>query len=446
MATDLTQFTGAALPAHLSKFFGEVGSNIEDRQTVPSLSYEGKVWQISLDGQKTKLMAKPNEDGDVLPLGVMRVVVLDYAKRRGRAYYEGAYDPAKPGKPVCWSDDGVAPDSSLPDTLPAGAEANTPHKISLKCESCPMSAKGSKVTDNGKAVTACAQHRMLAVVPSNRLDFEPLRLKIAMTSDWDKQSPELEQAGWRAFQNYADYLKSMGIPHTAAVETRIKFDPSAAYPKLIFNAARPLEEAEIAQIIPTVQSQKVKDLLAGKWTPTGPDGEDKTAAASTTTAPDPAPAPEPAPAPAATPAPQPESEQLLQQAAAAKVEPAAAPAAPAAEKPKRTRTPKAADPVVAAATPPAPGTPEYVAWLQAQLAQAQAAQAAPAEPAPAPAAGGVPVMVMDEDDDAMPDLPGTPAATPAAAAPAATTTPAPAATAAVPADVAGLLDAWGDDD
>ena len=443
MATDLTQFTGAQLPAHLSKFFEEVGSNIEDRMTVPSLSYEGKVWQISLDGQKTKLMGKPNEDGDVLPLGVFRAVILDYAKRRGRAYYTGGYDPAKPGKPICWSDDGVAPDDSLP-APDAVVEPGTPKKQSLKCDTCPLAAKGSKVTEQGKAVTACSQHRMLAVVPANQLDFEPLRLKIAITSDFDKQSPELEQQGWRAFSNYTDFLKSMGVPHTAAVETRIKFDPGANYPKLIFSPVGLLSEAQIAQILPVVKSQKVQDLLSGRWTPTGPDGVDKNAAPAT-----PAAAPQTLPqaadvpdeeeaqfvpvTPAAEPQAQPESEQLIQQAAAAKVEP---------EKPKRTpRKPKEEAAPAAAATPPAPGQPGYIEWLQAQLAQAQAAQAQPAPAAtPTPAAT---TIVMEDDDDEMPQLSTKPAA---AAAPAATTTPAASTPAAVPADVDKLLDAWGDDD
>src|SRR6202035_2765241 len=91
-----------AIPAHIASFFGEE-SNIEDRQTVPSLSYEGKVWTVSANGDKRKL-TKVNDDGDEEAIGTMRVVVLDYAKRRGRAFYEGAYDPAKPGKPTCWSE------------------------------------------------------------------------------------------------------------------------------------------------------------------------------------------------------------------------------------------------------------------------------------------------------------------------------------------------------
>lgn len=247
-----------SLPSHVASFFEEE-SNIENRVTVPTLSYEGKVWTISINGEKTKLM-KRNDDGDEEPMSVMRVVILDYAKRRGRAYYEGAYDPAKPGSPVCWSDDGVTPHASVKEP-PCG-----------KCQDCPMAVKGSKVTEQGKAVTACSQHRMIVVVPANKPDFPPLRMKLAITSDWDKNSPELEAQGWFAFQNYYQMLQGKGVQHTAALVTKMRFDPNTAYPKVMFSPDRWLENAELAQIAPVVKSDDVKSLLAGTWTPAGADG------------------------------------------------------------------------------------------------------------------------------------------------------------------------------
>ncbi len=260
MSNALTMFANKGnLPAHVAKFLGNVEDNITDRVTVPSLSYEGKVWAIATNGDKTKLM-KRDADGDEAPISTMRVVVLDYAKKRGRAYYEGAYDPGKVAAPLCWSDDGVAPDKSIKEPQCAS------------CERCPMAVKGSKVTEQGKAVTACGQHRMLAVVPANNLGFTPLRLKIAITSDWDKQSPELQAAGWFAFNNYTDMLKANGCGHTAALVTKIKFDPNVAYPKLLFSADRWLDDREMAQVAPLITSDEVQKLLGGSWTPNGVDG------------------------------------------------------------------------------------------------------------------------------------------------------------------------------
>jgi hypothetical protein len=171
-------------------------------------------------------LEKKDADGEVIPASVMRVVILDYNQRRGRQYYEGAYDPTKESAPLCWSDDGIAPDASVAD---ASVD---------QVRECPKAVKGSKVTDQGKAIAACSQHRMLAVIPAAKLDFEPLRLKIAMTSDWDKQSArrrgERAPKGWFAFQNYLDYIRSSNVPHTAYIVTKMKFDAAATFPKILF--------------------------------------------------------------------------------------------------------------------------------------------------------------------------------------------------------------------
>ena len=284
MSNALTLFDSPKLtvPKHVASFFAEE-SNIADRVTVPSLSYEGKVWTVSLNGEKTRLTRR-DDDGDEVPVSVMRVVVLDYAKRRGRAYYEGAYDPAKAGAPLCWSEDGIKPHERVAEPKASA------------CDSCPLAVKGSKVTEQGKAIAACSQHRMLVVVPAGKVDGEPLRMKIAITSDWDKNE-DLAKEGWFGFQNYTDFLRTKGVQHTAALVTKMKFDPSVPYPKVIFSPDRWLEDDELTRVAPTVKSDKVKQLLAGTWTPAGVDGTKMDA--------DEDEAPAPAPKPVAKPAPKP---------------------------------------------------------------------------------------------------------------------------------------------
>lgn len=124
-----------------------------------------------------------------------------------------------------------------------------------------MSIKGSKITDSGKATTACSQHRMVAVVPANNLAFTPLRMKLAITSDYDKQSPDLEAQGWQAFSNYTASLRGKGVQHTAALVTKMRFDPGAAYPKVLFSPDRWLTEPELAQVASLVRSDSVKALV-----------------------------------------------------------------------------------------------------------------------------------------------------------------------------------------
>lgn len=252
-------FNKLVVPAHVASFFAE-NSNIQERATVPSLTYKGKQWAMIIDGDETKF-TKVNSDGDVEPVSVMRVVILDYAKRRGRAYYEGAYDPTKIGKPACWSVDGFKPHDSVHD------------KPAETCDKCPWSVKGSKINEQGKQVTACNQHRMIALVPANKLDFTPLRMKIAITSDYDGQSPDLQAQGWFAFSNYVDTLRSKGLQHTGAIVTKMKFDPNSEWPKVIFSPDRWLNEAEVNIIKNVATGDTVKHLIDGTWTANGVDGE-----------------------------------------------------------------------------------------------------------------------------------------------------------------------------
>jgi hypothetical protein len=268
----------AGAPAHVASFFEDAGTNIAPKVTVDSLSPQGKMWTLAISGQKSPLQRR-NQDGDMEPLPIMKVVVLDYAKNRGRSYYEGAYDPAKEQAPICWSDDGNAPHASLPGPFPAGTavEPGSARKISASCANCPMAVKGSKVDNTGKARAACSVHKMLAVLPDPALGLpetlqKPLRLKIAITSIWDNESPDEEQQGWMAFDKYVDWLLARGVQHTAALVTKMKFDSKAAYPKIFFAAERYLEANELAVVAPMSKSDDVKKLLGGTWTPAGVDG------------------------------------------------------------------------------------------------------------------------------------------------------------------------------
>lgn len=247
--------SGENLPAYLADALGEVGTNIPDRNTVPSLSYEGKTWSIHKDGNKTKLQSQ-NEDGDMVPVPIMRAVILNFNGERGRAYYPGTYNPAQSAAPTCWSADGKVPDPSVTE------------KQAATCAACPMAVKGSKVAE-GREMVACSQHRMIAIAPAFEIDGDPLRLKIAVTSDWDK---DIVEHGWFAFRQYVDYLKSRGITHTALVVTKIKFDNSVAYPKLLFALDRVLGQSEIAQATAALKNPKVEALLAEKWTAAGVNG------------------------------------------------------------------------------------------------------------------------------------------------------------------------------
>lgn len=383
----LDQFDPQALPAHLQDMAAE--GNITERATVPTLSYEGKTWTIIKDGEKKKLTRK-NEDGDVEPITTMRVIILGYNDRRGRAYYEGAYDPSKVAAPTCWSEDGLTASARVSDEACPSLDRT--------CQNCPMAAKGSKVTEQGKQITACSQHRMLAVVPAARPDFQPLRLKLAMTSDWDKDGTDLQSQGWYAFQQFLDQFRAKKVPHTALVVTKMRFDPNVAFPKVVFSPDRWLTAEELAIVKPVAKSDEVKQLLNGTWSPNGGDGtkaEDDAPAA-------PAPAKKAPAKLAAKPAPEPDDEE---------------------EEQEETPPPKPAKkaPAKKAAPPPEPEDDEAeddgLEGLEdeAEEEAPPPRKAAPKPAAKAPAKKAAPPPEEDEDDG-MGDLEGeieTPAPKPA---------------------------------
>lgn len=247
-----------AVPAHLAQAMVTAGGgNIAEKQSVPSLTYGGKVWTMSVNGEK-KVLQRRNEDGEMENVQVLRVVVLDYSKHRGRSYYEGAFNPDDPKQPDCWSEDGKRPHASVEQ--PACGT----------CELCPKATKGSRIVD-GREMIACAQYRMVVVVPANNLDFQPLRLRLAVTSDWDKSDDEAVAAGWYGFQNYTDFLRANGCGYTNALITRMRF-ANTNYPKVQFARGDFLELADFQKTLAVAQTDEVKKLLAG-FTPAGAEGK-----------------------------------------------------------------------------------------------------------------------------------------------------------------------------
>ena len=236
------QQQNVAVPSHIAKFLAD-HSNIDPKATVPQLSFRGKVWRIVLDGEETTVTK------DEEPVSTVRVVVLDHNKSRSRSYYEGAYEEGKAAMPACWSSDGEKPDKGVAE--PQGKT----------CATCPQSVKGSKITPNGKEVTACSQYKRVVVVPHNDLTFTPLLLRIPQTSMWDKHNDENEAKGWYAWDQYLDMLRARGAVHTSIVITKIKFDARTAYPKLLFAAHDYLSAADLATVSEMLGTEAVTDLL-----------------------------------------------------------------------------------------------------------------------------------------------------------------------------------------
>lgn len=217
MSTEVSVFDPIALPAYMQEGIasGEIETTLQQRQNMPQLTFRGKVWRAIVKGEEH---VQTNQDGD--PISTIKVVILATNTARSRAYYEGQYKEGENRMPTCWSNDGTAPDADV--ERPCG-EA---------CASCPMAAKGSRVNIDGSAGVACSTFKNIVVVPANDLNFPALRLRLPQTSIWDKSSDDKH---WFAYDQYIDMLRSRGTPNQSLVVTKIKFDPSKAYPKLLFS-------------------------------------------------------------------------------------------------------------------------------------------------------------------------------------------------------------------
>lgn len=434
MANALALFDPAAVPDHIKAFLEE-NSNIPASDSTPTLSLKGKVFSIVLGGEATKVM-RVNQEGEEEAVQILPVVILASAERRGRNFYEGAYDPENRAAPVCWSTDGVKPDASI-----------TEPKAS-KCATCPLSAKGSKVTDNGKEAVACQEFRMIAVVPAHDLEFEPLRVRLPITSDFDGRNKEAQAKGWYGFKNYLDLLRSKGYKDTRALSTKLRFDPSAEYPKLQFSPGKWLTPEALDKVKALSITDGVKDLLVVKYTarseteapvdktlPQSDDGEDNAPVVLTPAPKNPSPATGKA---AVVEAPEDDEEEAI--IAAAKARKAAKEAAVKEElKQKAIAEAKAKADADAAAKASAKAAvvedgDDDEAIIQAAIARKKAKEAA----AKAPAKASAKPAVVEVDDDAPPT--GKPAGKPAGKA-GGTAKPA-----VVSAAVAATLGKWGSED
>lgn len=243
MANEVVPFgKGSVVPAYAAKFF-EKHENIREKVTVNQLSYRGKVWRIVIDGVEKPLM-KDDE-----PVSTVHVVVLAQQEGRSRAYYEGAYVAGKNTPPVCSSMDGKVPDSIITEPK------------SKSCQTCKFSEKGSKITPAGKQASLCSVFKRIVVVPLADIESEPLLLRMAQTSIWDKNNEEGEAKGFYGWDQYQDMLRTHGVRHTAAVATKIRFDPRMEYPKLVFGTSRWLVEDEQREAAGMADDPRVSNLL-----------------------------------------------------------------------------------------------------------------------------------------------------------------------------------------
>lgn len=247
------------------------------------VSFRGKVWRIKYRGEEHNLVDPPAQPGyPPQPKAVLEAVLIYASPAISRIFYEKGYTEGSTEAPDCFSTNGVSPDPASPKVQCA------------TCAACPRAVWGSKMTPTGKAGKQCNDSKRIAILPAGDLANEtfggPMLLRIPAASLGDMAS-------------YSSYLQSQGYPYFAVV-TALSFDHNEAYPKLVFSAMRPLNDAEAQIVLAAQQNPQTIRMLSEavdqvRHEP-GPVAMQPTATAAPATAPVPALA---APVPAVPPVP-----------------------------------------------------------------------------------------------------------------------------------------------
>ena len=277
MSTNLVSLTQAQAPASSQQKLAagsSLAGNFSDgiRDAFPLLSIKGSRFHLRMSGQSQAIL----DPATNTPVSFLDVILVNASRLLSKTYYIKGFAEGDLNPPDCWSLDSVRPDPSVVN------------KVNPTCANCPMNAFGSRMTPDGKAAKACQDARRVAVMMPHQLGQpDPLLLLL-----------RIPQSSLKNLKNHVQLIERHGFDANACV-TRLSFDPTAAYPKLVFNFARPLNDAQFQQAESLASSDQVGAMLMA------PDFDNAATPAQTQTgqmhgfapqeAPVIAPAPEPAP-------------------------------------------------------------------------------------------------------------------------------------------------------
>lgn len=168
------------VPAHLAKYAGRLGNAQEF--AIPSRS---RFPYISIgDNRFTAIDEEGNET--VLGLKHFDFLLIAANPNISKIYFASGFDPAKPGAPDCYSDNGLFPDIRVA------------RPQSQDCSNCMMNVWGSaKSNISGKDIKACSDYKKLAVIPfdaqNNELGIHQFRLSPASGPNWAEYLKELSR-------------------------------------------------------------------------------------------------------------------------------------------------------------------------------------------------------------------------------------------------------------
>ena len=227
------------MPALFQEMFGEVGLSDDLIANVGMgfayLSIKGKTFKI-VNGDAEDVLF--SADGSGMPAQYLDIVVLKASRDMSKTYYLSGFAEDSHSPPDCASMNSIVPDPGVP----------APQARS--CAECEWNQWGSRVsTDPGMESKgkACQDARRTAIVRLGAID-DPLLVRIPPTS-------------LKGLAEYGHTLSKRGVPYQAVI-TRIHFDHTVAYPKLMFQAVRYLSPEE---------AESIRDLIGSPGQGIAPD-------------------------------------------------------------------------------------------------------------------------------------------------------------------------------
>lgn len=227
------------LPAHLQALAANTALASINVNATKGISVGG--WpRISIKGGYFRLKDPQGPEVVVQDRHLDIVLVSVNPHGLSKIYYEGSYDPnGDELAPACYSDNGVGPSSRA-----AKPQCST-------CAACPHNVWGSRVTPAGAQVKACSDVKKVAVLIADNTSGPVFEFRIPAAS----------------LSNFAAYIRGLdaaGIP-AASIITRVTFDTSSDFPKLLFaplpvaQGASPYITAEmLADVMEVINSEEVK--------------------------------------------------------------------------------------------------------------------------------------------------------------------------------------------
>ena len=225
-------FETASLPAFLQETFGITNDLIvSGGGGYPTVSIKGKVFTLKRGDEKTLITNADDE-----PARSLEVVILKAGPagdKLAKVYYKSGYTEGSDAKPLCYSNDGIAP--SINATEP---QCKT-------CAACPQNVWGSHVSEDGKKGKACSDSKRLAIAPAGQIN-DPMLMRVPAAS-------------LKALTAFGQQLAKRGVPYQAVV-AKIGFDYSVAHPALTFKPVGFVDEGTLGEIKEAKESDLVKRI------------------------------------------------------------------------------------------------------------------------------------------------------------------------------------------